>query len=142
MLSSLPFALVAPVLGMAEGALADFTEMAKVRTTRGAVAGGNNRMAEFATVQARVAEATGSIEAARLTIHHALEKAKAAGEAGDQAGLDVRLENRLAQAFSVKLPGAGGRCAVSRRPADSESSPANRSSAPGATRTRPACMSA
>ena len=60
MLSSLPFALVAPVLGMAEGALADFIEMAKVRTTRGAVAGGNNRMAEFATIQSRVAEATGS----------------------------------------------------------------------------------
>jgi alkylation response protein AidB-like acyl-CoA dehydrogenase len=35
MLSSLPFALVAPVLGMAEGTLADFIEMAKVRTTRG-----------------------------------------------------------------------------------------------------------
>ena len=65
MLSSLPFALVAPVLGLAEGALADFIDMAKVRTTRGAVAGGNNRMAEFATIQSRVAEATGSIEAAR-----------------------------------------------------------------------------
>ena len=103
MLSSLPFALVAPVLGMAEGALVDFVDMAKVRTTRGAVAGGNNRMAEFATVQSRVAEAAGSIEAARLTIHHALEKAQIAGEAGEQAGLDVRLENRLAQAFSVKL---------------------------------------
>jgi alkylation response protein AidB-like acyl-CoA dehydrogenase len=103
MLSSLPFALVAPVLGMAEGALADFIDMAKVRTTRGAVAGGNNRMAEFATIQSRVAEATGSIEAARLTIHHALEKAQIAGLAGGQAALDVRLQNRLAQAFSVRL---------------------------------------
>ncbi len=33
----------------------------------------------------------------------ALEKARLAGEAGEQAGLDVRLQNRLAQAFSVKL---------------------------------------
>jgi alkylation response protein AidB-like acyl-CoA dehydrogenase len=103
MLSSLPFALVAPVLGMAQGALADFIDMVKVRTTRGAVAGGNNRMAEFATIQSRVAEATGCIDAARLTIMQALEKARLAGEAGEQAGLDVRLENRLAQAFSVKL---------------------------------------
>ena len=103
MLSSLPFALVAPVLGMAEGALADFIDMAKVRTTRGAVAGGNNRMAEFATIQSRVAEATGSIEAARLTILHALERSRIAAEAGEQAGLDFRLQNRLAQAFSVKL---------------------------------------
>ena len=103
MLSSLPFALVAPVLGMAEGALADFIEMAKVRTTRGAVAGGNNRMAEFPTIQSRVAEATGLIEAARLTIYQALDKARIAGEAGEQASSDVRLQCRLAQAFSVKL---------------------------------------
>ena len=103
MLSSLPFTLVAPVLGMAEGALADFIDMAKVRTTRGAVAGGNNRMAEFATIQSRVAEAAGSIEAARLTIHHALDKARIAAEASEQAGLDIRLQNRLVQAFSVKL---------------------------------------
>ena len=58
-LSVLPVTLVAPVLGMAEGALGDFVDMAKGRTTRGAVAGGNRRMAEFATIQMRVAEATG-----------------------------------------------------------------------------------
>jgi alkylation response protein AidB-like acyl-CoA dehydrogenase len=103
MLSALPFALVAPILGIAEGALADFIEMAKVRTTRGAVAGGNNRMAEFAAVQGRVAEATGSIDAARLTIFHALEQAMIAAQRGEQAGHDLRLRNRLAQAFSVRL---------------------------------------
>jgi alkylation response protein AidB-like acyl-CoA dehydrogenase len=103
MLAALPFALVAPILGIADGALADFVEMAKVRTTRGAVAGGNNRMAEFATVQIRVAEATGSIEAARLTIFHALEQAAIAAQRGEQAGLDLRQRNRLAQAFSVRL---------------------------------------
>ena len=103
MLASLPFTLVAPVLGIAEGALADFIDMAKVRTTRGAVAGGNNRMAEFATIQGRVAEATGSIEAARLTIFHALDRSRTASEAGEPADRDMRLQNRLAQAFSVKL---------------------------------------
>jgi alkylation response protein AidB-like acyl-CoA dehydrogenase len=103
MMSALPFTLVTPVLGMAEGALADFVDMAKVRTTRGAVTGGNNRMAEFATIQSRVAEATGSIEAARLTILDALDKAMAAAVAGDQANVDMRIRNRLAQAFSVRL---------------------------------------
>ncbi len=103
MMSALPFTLVTPVLGMAEGALADFVDMAKVRTTRGAVTGGNNRMAEFATIQSRVAEATGSIEAARLTILDALDKAMAAATAGDQANTDMRVRNRLAQAFSVRL---------------------------------------
>jgi resorcinol 4-hydroxylase (FADH2) len=103
MMSALPFTLVAPVLGMAEGALADFVDMAKVRTTRGAVTGGNNRMAEFATVQSRVAEATGSIDAARLTILDALDRAMTAAVVGDQANADMRIRNRLAQAFSVRL---------------------------------------
>ena len=103
MLSALPFALVAPILGMAEGALADFIDMAKVRTTRGAVAGGNNRMAEFATIQGRVAEATGAIEAARLMILQALDKAATAAKVGRQADLNLRLRNRLSQAFSVRL---------------------------------------
>jgi alkylation response protein AidB-like acyl-CoA dehydrogenase len=88
---------------MAEGALNDFIDMAKVRTTRGAVAGANNRMAEFATIQSRVAEATGSIDAARLMIFDALEKALSVTEAGEQGGLDRRLRNRLSQAFSVRL---------------------------------------
>jgi alkylation response protein AidB-like acyl-CoA dehydrogenase len=103
MLAAIPFTLVAPLLGMAEGALADFLEMAKVRTTRGAVAGGNNRMAEFATIQSRVAEATSSIDAARLMIFHALEQVSAAAEEGTQANLDLRLRNRLRQSFSARL---------------------------------------
>jgi alkylation response protein AidB-like acyl-CoA dehydrogenase len=103
MLAAVPFTLVAPILGMAEGALAGFIEMVKGRSTRGAVAGGNNRMAEFATIQSRVAEAAGSIEAARLMVFHALKQVSAAAEAGTQAHLDLRLHNRLSQAFSVKL---------------------------------------
>ena len=50
-LAVLPITIVAPVLGMAEGALAAFLDMAKVRTTRGAVTGGNRRMAELTTIQ-------------------------------------------------------------------------------------------
>jgi alkylation response protein AidB-like acyl-CoA dehydrogenase len=88
---------------MAQGALADFLDMAKVRTTRGAVAGGNNRMAEFATIQSRVAEAAGSIEAARLMMFDRLAKAMAAATADEQGSLDMRLMNRLSQAFSVRL---------------------------------------
>ena len=103
MMAALPFALVAPILGMAQGALDDFIGMAKVRTTRGAVAGANNRMAEFATIQSRVAEATGSIDAARLMIFEALKNALVAAESGDRANLDLRLRNRLSQAFSVRL---------------------------------------
>ena len=102
-LSVLPTALIAPILGMAEGALADFISTVKVRETRGAVAGGNRRMAEFATVQSRVAEATGCIDAARLMLHRDLDEAFGAAVRGEQTGLDLRLRNRLDHAFSARL---------------------------------------
>jgi alkylation response protein AidB-like acyl-CoA dehydrogenase len=103
MLATIPFTLVAPILGVAEGALADFVDMVKVRTTRGAVAGGNNRMADYATIQSRVAEATGAIDAARLMIFDSLAKATAAAAEGRPADLDMRLRNRLNQSFSMRL---------------------------------------
>src|SRR5262249_58381309 len=57
-LAVLPVTIVSPVVGMAEGALAAFLDEAQVRTTRGAVAGGNRRMADLTTVLLRVAEAS------------------------------------------------------------------------------------
>ena len=103
LLSVLPFCLVAPLLGIAEGALADFLEMAKVRTIRGAVTGGNNRMAEFATIQSRVAEATGAIEAAQLLIKDGLQTALTAAANGTKGNRDLRLDNRLKQTFATRL---------------------------------------
>jgi len=88
---------------MAEGALAGFIETVKVRETRGAVAGGNRRMAEFATVQSRVAEATGCIDAARLMLHRDLGEAYAAAVRGEPTPLDIRLRNRLDHAFTARL---------------------------------------
>jgi len=102
-LAVLPIAIVAPVLGIAEGALADFLAMASVRTTRGAVAGGNRRMADFSAVQLRLAEASASIDAARLMIFRDLAEAFATAARGDPLGIDVRLRNRRDQAFCVRL---------------------------------------
>ncbi len=104
-LAVLPIAIVAPVLGIAEGALADFLAMASVRTTRGAVAGGNRRMADFSAVQLRLAEASASIDAARLMIFRDLAEAFAIAARGDPLGIDVRLRNRRDQAFCVRLCG-------------------------------------
>jgi resorcinol 4-hydroxylase (FADH2) len=102
-LAVLPITIVAPVLGMAEGALAAFLDMAKVRTTRGAVAGGNRRMAELTTVQLRAAEAAACIDAARLLIFRDLAEAFDAAARGEAVSLDVRLRNRRDQAFCVRL---------------------------------------
>jgi alkylation response protein AidB-like acyl-CoA dehydrogenase len=102
-LAVLPIAIVAPVLGMAEGALADFLAMAGMRTTRGAVAGGNRRMAELTTVQMRVAEASALIDAARLLMARDLAEALASATRGEPISIDVRLRNRRDQAFCVRL---------------------------------------
>ena len=102
-LAVLPITIVAPVLGMAEGALADFLDMAAVRTTRGAVAGGNRRMAELTTVQLRVAQASALIDAARLMMVRDLAEAFETTARGEIISVDTRLRNRRDQAFCVKL---------------------------------------
>ena len=102
-LAVLPIAIVSPVLGMAEGALADFLAMAGIRTTRGAVAGGNRRMAELTTVQMRVAEASALIDAARLLMARDLAEALASATRGEPISIEVRLRNRRDQAFCVRL---------------------------------------
>lgn len=103
MLAVVPHCLVSPALGMARGALKAFIEQVGNRATRGAVAGGNNRMSEFATVQLRVAEATASIDAAQLMIHRDLRETSEAVHAGRTVGVDMRLRNRLTHSFATKL---------------------------------------
>jgi len=102
-LAVLPIAIVSPVLGMAEGALADFLAMAGERTTRGAVAGGSRRMAELTTVQLRLAEASACIDAARLLMFRDLAEAFETAARGEPISMDVRLRNRRDQAFCVRL---------------------------------------
>jgi alkylation response protein AidB-like acyl-CoA dehydrogenase len=103
MLAVVPNCLTAPALGMARGAVKAFVDQVGTRTTRGAVAGGNNRMAEFATVQLRVAEATASVDAAQLMIHRDLRETREMVERGHPIGIDLRMRNRLTHTFSTRL---------------------------------------
>jgi alkylation response protein AidB-like acyl-CoA dehydrogenase len=103
MLAVVPHCLVSPALGMARGALQAFIDQVGGRTTRGAVAGSNRRMTEFATVQMRVAEATASIDAAELMIRRDLQETADAVERGEQVGVDMRLRNRLTHSFATRL---------------------------------------
>jgi len=102
-LAVLPIAIVTPVVGMAEGAIAAFLDMAKVRTTRGAVAGGNRKMAELTTIQLRAAEAAACIDAAKLLLFRDLAEAYDMAARGEAVSADVRLRNRCDQAFCVRL---------------------------------------
>jgi alkylation response protein AidB-like acyl-CoA dehydrogenase len=103
MLAVVPHCLVSPALGMARGALEAFRQQAMGRTTRGAVAGGNNKMTEFTTVQMRFAEATASIDAAELMIHRDIAETFAMVAGGKPADLDLRMRNRLTHSFATKL---------------------------------------
>lgn len=103
MLAVVPHCLVSPALGMARGALEAFRQQAMGRTTRGAVAGGNNKMTEFTTVQMRFAEATASIDAAELMIHRDIADTFAMVAAGKPADVRLRMRNRLTHSFATKL---------------------------------------
>jgi alkylation response protein AidB-like acyl-CoA dehydrogenase len=103
LLALLPLCLVAPTLGMARGALKSFLQTLQTRVTRGAVAGANNRMAEFATVQLRVAEATASIDAGHLLIVRDIAETIRCVQQGGAIPVDMRIRNRLDHAFCAKL---------------------------------------
>jgi hypothetical protein len=79
-----------------------FKEQVAGRTTRGAVAGGNNKMSEFVTIQMRVAEATASIDAAGLMIHRDIRDTLSIIESGKPADVNLRMRNRLTHSFRDK----------------------------------------
>ncbi len=102
-LAAIPVSIAAPAIGMVNAAIEEFLEMAGARVTRGAVAGGGRSMAEFQTVQLRVAEATAKVDAARLLLERDLRDVERCAAQGIAITLDQRLRNRRDQAFAVKL---------------------------------------
>ena len=102
MLAAIPASISAPALGALRGAIADFIDATKVRTTRGAVVAGGQRMAEFAGVQTRVAEASACVDSARLMLMRDLAETHAAIERGETIGVDMRIRNRLTHTYLVK----------------------------------------
>jgi alkylation response protein AidB-like acyl-CoA dehydrogenase len=94
-----PYAILAPVLGIAEGALEATIAGARARrlVTTGASA------AEQQVVQLRIAEAAAEIDAARALILGDCREAMAAVERGEPLGKDLRIRIRRNQAFATRL---------------------------------------
>ena len=103
MLCNIPSCLAAVAAGAAFGALGDYLATTEGRVTRGAVAGASNRMAEFATVQLRVAEAAASVDAAREILLRDLRTRAEASRAGHEITIEDRITSRRGQAFAVSL---------------------------------------
>jgi len=103
MLCYIPSCLAAVAVGTAMGALDDYVQATRARVTRGAVAGANSRMAEFATVQLRVAEAAASTDAAREVLLRDLRIVTRWAREGREFSVGDRVTSRRGQAFAVSL---------------------------------------
>ena len=103
LLAVVPLCLAAPALGMAQGALAAFLDTTKTRVTRGAVAGGNVRVADSPLVHVRIAEAAASIDAGKLLLMRDISETFTFAAHEEPITIDTRIRNRLDHAFSVKL---------------------------------------
>ncbi|TKC87926.1 flavin-dependent monooxygenase [Trinickia terrae] len=103
MLCNIPSCLASTAVGAARGALHDYLERTARRVTRGAVAGAHNRMAEFPTVQLRVAEASACIDAARQVLLSDLLAREGTVRDGKAVDIDERIISRRGQAFAVSL---------------------------------------
>lgn len=107
LLTGIPSCLAAAGVGAARGALAAYVDHVGGRVTRGAVAGGNNRMAEFPTIQLRVAEAAASVDAACEILLRDVARAQALSQARIEGRaeftVDDRLLSRRGQSFAVSL---------------------------------------
>ena len=77
--------------------------MAGVRVTRGAVAGGGNRLSDFFPVQSRLAEASASLDAARLLIYRDTASVEQMAMDGRIVTIEERIRNRRDHAFAAKL---------------------------------------
>jgi resorcinol 4-hydroxylase (FADH2) len=102
-LSAVPVCLVAPILGTAQGAIEAFVETAASRVTRGAVAGGGNRLCDFFPVQSRVAEAAAALDAARLLIYRDTAEVERLAHAGRAIDVETRIRNRRDHSYATRL---------------------------------------
>lgn len=103
LLTGIASCLASTGVGAAKGALESYVASISTRVTRGAVAGGNHRMAEFATIQLRVAEAAASVDAAREILLRDIGRVEALAGSGREFTVADRLVSRRGQAFAVSL---------------------------------------
>lgn len=102
-LATVPTCLAAPVLGTAQGAVDAYIDLCGSRVTRGAVAGGGNRLSQFFPVQSRIAEAAASVDAARLMLYRDTAEAEQRVVDGQPIDVAIRIRNRRDHAFTARL---------------------------------------
>jgi 3-hydroxy-9,10-secoandrosta-1,3,5(10)-triene-9,17-dione monooxygenase len=96
------FGITAPLLGAAQGALDEHVSWTaeRVRVTRG------TRVAEEPFSQARVAEAAGELDGARLQMMRDLDEMMALSRDGKEIPIEVRARSRMDQVRATQLAGS------------------------------------
>jgi alkylation response protein AidB-like acyl-CoA dehydrogenase len=95
--------LASTAVGAARGALDAYLEMTRARKTRGALAGGQLPMVEFATIQLRFAEAAAAVESAELILLTDMRNMTQKLYAGEEITIADRIRCRRNQAWVTKL---------------------------------------
>jgi len=95
--------LCGSIMGMAEGAFAQYVGSTRTRKTRGAAVAQPRSMAELPTIQLRVGEAASAIDAARMLIDRDCKDIMATVDAGKALTQDQRARNKGDLAYAVHL---------------------------------------
>ena len=101
--AAISLCLCAPAMGMAQGALETYVEMIGVRKTRGAALSQPQSMAEFPTIQVRVAEASAAIDAAKMLVRRDCDDIMRIMAEGRELTVEERARNKGDLSFAVKM---------------------------------------
>jgi alkylation response protein AidB-like acyl-CoA dehydrogenase len=90
-------------MGMAQGALETYIDQVAVRKTRGAALSQPQSMANFPTIQARVAEAAAAIDAAKNLVARDCENIMSVMAEGRPLTTEERARNKGDLSYAVKM---------------------------------------
>lgn len=95
--------LVAAVIGMAQGAIDEFIELTKARTTRGAALSKPSPMSELPGIQLKLGEAMAAVDAARLLVDRDLKDIMETVSSGRELTLEQRARNKGDWGYAARL---------------------------------------
>ena len=95
--------LVAPIMGMAQGAIDEFIDLTKGRTTRGAALSKPAPMAELPGIQLKLGEAMAAVDSARLLVDRDLKDIMETVTSGRELTIDQRARNKGDWGYAARL---------------------------------------
>ena len=101
--AAISLCLCGAAMGMAKGALETYIDQIAVRKTRGAALSQPQSMANFPTIQARVAEAAAAIDAAQNLVARDCNNIMSVMAEGRELTIEERARNKGNLSFAVKM---------------------------------------